>query len=350
MDNFNCKRCGNEFAQKKYLVQHLKRKTPCEPIVADIPIDEYLTRLTRKDYGESTIECEYCSKTLSNKYKYNKHLKLCKVKQQQEDELREEINELKPLKSKMIQMENQIGTLQKEMEIIKSKPLTTNTNTENNSHSHNTTNTATNSYNTTTVNNNYTISFDSPPHRLMQRLIDDTEEYKKAIIGCITSRNVKGLCKLMDATVFNPKLPENQCIKTGENGELLCHIKNNTWQKRNDTEVANKLVDTANACINNYMVYEPEFDNGEVKDVESEEVSEEVSEDYSSVAERTIEYDDWIAFLDECAIALGVDEDRKYTHIATEEERMPQRKKLMRTIINHIKKQGKKVKKDIKVI
>jgi len=48
MEIFNCKRCDIEFTQKKHLVQHLNRKKPCNPTVADIPIEEYLTELTKK--------------------------------------------------------------------------------------------------------------------------------------------------------------------------------------------------------------------------------------------------------------------------------------------------------------
>jgi len=237
-------------------------------------------------------------------------LKLCKLNG---------VNELKPIKSNLIQIQN-----------TKHK---------------------------TEMNNTSIISYESPSHVLMRSILEDVEEYTRLMVECSKSKNVKGYCKLLDAIFFNPKYPTNQCVKIGADGELLCHIKNNNWQKRKDSEVVKKLVEVVNVCINNYMMYEPEFDEVKPKGVvfefesdsetETEEVIEEVPEEVSeesSIAERTIQYSDWIVFLDKCGIALGVDEDRKFTHIATEEERVSQKRGLMRSIVNHIKKQEKREK------
>lgn len=78
MNTFDCKRCGHEFLTKGNLKTHLGRKKPCEPLVADIPIQILLDDVTRKVYNEKTYNCKHCVKQFNIYTNCWRHQKTCK--------------------------------------------------------------------------------------------------------------------------------------------------------------------------------------------------------------------------------------------------------------------------------
>ena len=65
----NCKRCGLEFDEKRYLVQHLKRKTSCMAIESDISLLEQLEELKKRE----GIVCDKCERIYKNKNSLRVH-------------------------------------------------------------------------------------------------------------------------------------------------------------------------------------------------------------------------------------------------------------------------------------
>jgi len=65
----NCKRCGLEFKDRRNLVQHLKRKTPCMAIESEVSLLEQLEELQER----KGIMCENCERIYKNKESVRKH-------------------------------------------------------------------------------------------------------------------------------------------------------------------------------------------------------------------------------------------------------------------------------------
>ena len=115
-EGFKCKRCGNDFKQKKNLISHLKRKKTCETKLRDIDIDKYLVKLTSKEVTVKTVFCKYCNKQMSSMNALSTHKQRCKVKLQQDTQAMKERESMTELKMKLEQ-------LQQEVEQLKEKKL-----------------------------------------------------------------------------------------------------------------------------------------------------------------------------------------------------------------------------------
>ena len=133
MDNtFSCDKCYKVFKQKKSLLYHQNKKTPCNKVI-------------------ESNKCVHCDKELSKKTKMSIHLKNCKVYNEYElkQERKNNNKELKKLNNKIMEIEdkyeelsdkveeqnninkeqndkieklnNQVEELKKEIELLKSK-------------------------------------------------------------------------------------------------------------------------------------------------------------------------------------------------------------------------------------
>jgi hypothetical protein len=108
--NWTCERCGFTTQRKDGLKTHFNRITVCEPILCDVDIQT----LYEKIYvNEKNFKCDYCDKTFSFLSGKSRHKKICKVKQQQDNE--KQIQELKlkleELESKHAQTINNNNTI-----------------------------------------------------------------------------------------------------------------------------------------------------------------------------------------------------------------------------------------------
>lgn len=85
MSKFSCSLCNYTSTFKSNINNHINRQNKCSEGIAEI--------LEQKD---KTI-CEYCNKTFSTVPNLNRHLKLCKVKKQKQEQeiilLKEQLNE-----------------------------------------------------------------------------------------------------------------------------------------------------------------------------------------------------------------------------------------------------------------
>lgn len=78
MKNNECERCCRVFDTKPHLIQHLKRKLPCEPLRSDIEPVILIEKLTRKEYDEKHIYCcDYCNLRFMTSSGKRKHMDGC---------------------------------------------------------------------------------------------------------------------------------------------------------------------------------------------------------------------------------------------------------------------------------
>ena len=92
---YKCNKCNKTFNRKSSYDNHLKRKNPCTPYSADdskIKPNVPKTEQSFQNRNESKFKCEFCHRTYSRKPNLNKHLKICKNKE--DNSLKEELFKL----------------------------------------------------------------------------------------------------------------------------------------------------------------------------------------------------------------------------------------------------------------
>lgn len=117
-----CKRCGHNFLTKSNLLQHLRRKTPCDEVKGNISIESYLEELLPKPlYNDKTYDCEFCKKKFNHWQNKYRHVKTCPKKNQEPtgtetvtvsktflDDLNRRVQQLENQNSKVITINNNI--------------------------------------------------------------------------------------------------------------------------------------------------------------------------------------------------------------------------------------------------
>ena len=142
MVNYKCIRCGYETNHKSKMYSHLERKKVCKPILNNVNLDEYKSRIlecenieldknshltqndsffrsievpqapTKKTQKNTDILCEFCEKQFSRKDALSRHLKTCKEKKK-DDECKQSMTDLVNLLNKQ---NEQIDKIQKELD------------------------------------------------------------------------------------------------------------------------------------------------------------------------------------------------------------------------------------------
>ena len=255
MVEYNCLRCGYVAKQKNHLVNHLKRKNTCKPILEDISIENvkkyYGFEISKKSLQNSSeilqnssknppdnflqksskilrnssknppkssemkspLTCPYCYKEFTRSDNLNRHYGRCKIKKKEKDNDKQEIKELKEIVEKLL---------------IENKTTTITNNTNNTSNSHNTTNHMTNNI----INiNNYG---------------DEDTKYITGdfIIGLLKNKPAKTIPELIKYTHFNDAHPENQNIKITNKKEPYIKVrKNDKWELQDKDETISDLID-----------------------------------------------------------------------------------------------------------
>jgi hypothetical protein len=219
--NYNCKRCGICFSERKGLMKHLRRKNVCIGIESTKTQEELLEELNKKE----GVECEECKRIYKNEESLRRHK--CKgVVDNIKDELRVEI-------------EKKIRELQKELKGVITKDTIkqvansiTNNNDNSTTNNNNTTNNINNTQNITVIIND----IDDP--KCIQYILKDPKLAEK-ILRWVTDKN--GLLKYMDEKYYNPKRPENQCIRRVDNENMELYILG-TWIKHDNMTALNKII------------------------------------------------------------------------------------------------------------
>lgn len=95
-----CKRCGYKTEIKCNLINHLKRKNKCPPLIDDIPINDLLGSLQshvkeKKELSNDIIhQCEICSRTFSTRQGKHQHKRFCNKENGNMDILKDQVQHL----------------------------------------------------------------------------------------------------------------------------------------------------------------------------------------------------------------------------------------------------------------
>jgi len=218
--NNECKRCGLEFDEKRYLIKHLKKKIECMCIFSDINREILIKELMYK----RGIECEGCKKIYSNIYNMRKHI--CK------------------------------GTVEKVINNI------TNNNITNNSNSNNVIN--------NTINNTQNITIiinDIDEPRGIEYILKDNKFVERILKWISDTEN--GLIKYMNEKFYNPERPENQCIRKVDNYHIELHTLGR-WIKYENTKALELIISSLGIDMDTIISilkydYSEEYDNNKRK-------------------------------------------------------------------------------------
>jgi hypothetical protein len=78
MEQHICERCGFNTTCKRYMLQHLRRKTLCEAVNKDVDVSIQLSALLMRTYNETAVQCDFCDKKFNSKPNKCRHVKICK--------------------------------------------------------------------------------------------------------------------------------------------------------------------------------------------------------------------------------------------------------------------------------
>ena len=252
---YKCENCLKEFNKKSNYLMHIEhRKTPCSkspelmapnlqkaqkvapnsnygPVFVEK--HEYLNNITNNNKNKDTI-CTYCNKSFVKVYGLNRHLKICKEKQNIIDELLMENEKLK--------YEQKI----KDEEIEKLKNEKKN---NNNNNTNNTINTINNTNNNIINNNNIQINILNYGEEDLSKLdMEKILKYDNAFIEMVF-RDIH----------CNPEIPENQNILLPSLSRYDIYVKlNNEWLKRNKNEILKERYDSIRGYLMDLYIEESE--------------------------------------------------------------------------------------------
>ncbi len=100
MPEYRCPKCELVFKKKWNYEYHIYRKVPC---VADVEVKE--------EKEDDNNECSFCHKLYSNSFNLKKHLKICKLNKENEDDIKEKEKNVKPRRGDLNKRMNDIEVL-----------------------------------------------------------------------------------------------------------------------------------------------------------------------------------------------------------------------------------------------
>jgi len=234
MSKYYCNRCGYSTNQITHFKNHLKRKKICKPTLEDISIEQicfiYNFDITSFQQLSTAFEqekpafqqvstafeqvkpaftnstgniCEFCKKSFNRKYGLNCHLKICKIKKENDIKKEKDNQQLCLLETELKEVKE---------ELSKTKQIITNNNINKttNNNSHNTIN------NTININNFGEENIKHIDYSYYNNIL-------KGIYGAVP--------KLVEKIHFDKEHPENQNIKLTNKKEPYIKIrKNNKWK------------------------------------------------------------------------------------------------------------------------
>ncbi len=219
MVNYTCPNCNKEFKQKQHYIEHTQyKKKPCQSFnELNLPkftdLNQNLPKFTENNPKH---ECKYCNKTFTTIYTLKRHLeRRCKIKKEEDDEKKNEINELKN-QNKMIL--KHFEEFKKMMESQKSNPQ---------------------SINNGTINNNIII----PQEKLVNFGSEDLSKIETGdFFKMLNDKEYGGIIGCTRLIHGNSKLPQYKNCYVADYDRKKAYIYDNGWKLRNVEVIISKLM------------------------------------------------------------------------------------------------------------
>jgi len=214
MKNFDCPKCGKKFNQNSHLKTHLNRRRSCTDV--------------------NNFICNHCNKTFSTKSSLNRHTKnSCQIIDRLNSDNQQKDMEIELLKNKL-----EISELKRELAEMKS------------------------GMNNTLVQGDL-VQGDKNEINIKVEVRNFGNENLEDIIGnmqlmkAVFDKRNNGARRLMNEIYFNPKHPENQCIKIADASREKFLIKeNDRWVYYiGNEEVARKTYSGVNDIAHKSLEY-----------------------------------------------------------------------------------------------
>lgn len=187
-----CERCGTQFARRDYLIAHLKRKNPCNPINVSTSTEDLLAKMKKSE--DKCVKCPYCEKLFScEKSKKHHELYYCKKKDLKE--------ELKQDRKRLRHLEKVVADLQSRLN--------------------------TNGSNLNIAGNNYINCTINVMNSFGQENIDYVVNDKAFIEKCLRNITHDGMKNLLEKIHYSPEHPENNNVR-------LKSLRNDLFEVYND--------------------------------------------------------------------------------------------------------------------
>ncbi len=205
--SFICERCDIDYGTKKGLLQHLRKKKPCQTINKDIDPEKLIEQLNKKD----GVQCDKCNRV----YKNNNSLRTHRCKSN----------------DKIEQLENKIDKLSNIILEMAKNPQVINNNIDNSTK---------NITNNNTINNitlNCLMDTSGKPIEYLLNQDDITDK----ILGWM-KLNHKLISTYMKEKYYNKEHPENQMIRSGKSPDSIELYIGGTWKNYENVKGADLIL------------------------------------------------------------------------------------------------------------
>ncbi len=229
--SFACKRCGHEFNTKYHLRRHLERQNVCKVVHENIPVSVLLIELEEPDTSK-THACKKCGKTYTTSNNMYRHQSKCNAVQRKEQELKEEIMDLK----------RQVATMQ---EMLPNNLASTSSMIINN-----------NTYNIGQQNINITLN--NFGNETYEHISDDF------LRRCINNE-VNGVKSLIEKIHFSEEAPANKNIRLKSLKRNLVEVTDNQkWSVKDADDAMETMISKGGRLLHRYYhnsdIYQREID------------------------------------------------------------------------------------------
>jgi hypothetical protein len=243
-----CERCGHNTSTKSNLLQHLRKKKPCQTLNGsrlrtDI-IDELLAPTPEPNPKEKNFKCEYCQQSFNSAQGKCRHKKICSKMSSASMEV-----VIKTLQDEILKNHNDIKDLQlliKKQSLVPIQNINTNTNNIQNQQ-----------------NTNINIIMKSFGEENMSHI---TNEF---LNSCILNPT-KGLTNLIEKVHYNVDVKENHNLRFKcSKGSLFEKYVSENWHECDASNTLDELIRKGyrvlNAYHSDYILNNPDIYEDETK-------------------------------------------------------------------------------------
>lgn len=244
--SYSCERCGTPKSTKSNLLQHLRKRKPCNTSFSNRNREVIIAELLAPPVYEHNIEhkfaCEYCHKALANAPSKCQHKKTCPLRPEMVMS-----NMIKKLQDELNQTKNDINNLRNQI------TLGVGAHTSN--------------INTTTIQNQQNNSINIVVNNYGSEKIPTlTPEF---LNNCLLNPK-KGLPSLIEKIHYNPELPENHNLRhKSTKRNIFQKLIDSNWH---DCDASNTLDDLIrkgyrilSTFFSEHIACDPSFGEDELK-------------------------------------------------------------------------------------